>query len=224
MQMTVEWIEEIPTRKRGNTSGRYLKTMRCIRCYPVKERRHIRFDVRYPMPVEKLASVPGHKNQTCEIWHHQQKRSVKCPSIGQKHFDPVEAVSSFLSNSGFNGGYSTLKRRYSRSPMASAVGARKEIPESILLRVQGEIFCAYSMSGSTGRYQKIKKYSELPCVLRKSRNAVMVRVGRRTSVGYPEQPGHYWTRSQLPEVSTQVRTSIFPISPAELLRIWRKSG
>ena len=44
----VEWIERSLTRKRGNMSGRYLKTMRCIRCYPVKRAVYIRFDVRGP--------------------------------------------------------------------------------------------------------------------------------------------------------------------------------
>ena len=65
-------------------------------------------------------------------------------------FDPVEAVSSFLSDSGFDGRiFHTEETIFTVSDASSAVGApEEEILKSILLRVnRGEYFALALMSG-----------------------------------------------------------------------------
>ncbi|MDO9543703.1 MAG: YbaK/EbsC family protein, partial [Synergistaceae bacterium] len=83
-------------------------------------------------------------------------------------FDPVEAVSKYLSNSGFNGRiFHTEETIFTVSDASSAVGApEEEILKSILLRVnRGEYFALALMSGinrvDTKKIKKIMGVSHL---------------------------------------------------------------
>ena len=146
-------------------------------------------------------------------------------------FDPVEAVSSFLSNSGFNGRiFHTEETIFTVSDAASAVGApEEEILKSILLRVnRGEYFALALMSGvNRVDTKKIKKILGASHVSFANPEECCewsgFRPGGVPPVGYPEQP-----RSLLDEdlfnysevwAAAGTDHTFFPISPAELLRI-----
>jgi prolyl-tRNA editing enzyme YbaK/EbsC (Cys-tRNA(Pro) deacylase) len=146
-------------------------------------------------------------------------------------FDPVEAVSSFLSDSGFDGRiFHTEETIFTVSDAASAVGApEEEILKSILLRVnRGEYFALALMSGvNRVDTKKIKKILGASHVSFANPEECCewsgFRPGGVPPVGYPEQP-----RSLLDEdlfnysevwAAAGTDHAFFPISPAELLRI-----
>lgn len=111
-------------------------------------------------------------------------------------FDPVEAVSSFLSDSGFDGRiFHTEETIFTVSDASSAVGApEEEILKSILLRVnRGEYFALALMSGvNRVDTKKIKRMLGASHVSFANPEECSewsgFKPGGVPPVGYPEQP------------------------------------
>lgn len=138
-------------------------------------------------------------------------------------FDPVEAVSSFLSDSGFDGRiFHTEETIFTVSDASSAVGApEEEILKSILLRVnRGEYFALALMSGvNRVDTKKIKRMLGASHVSFANPEECSewsgFKPGGVPPVGYPEQPRSFldedlfnYSEVRLP----QARTMHFSLS------------
>ena len=146
-------------------------------------------------------------------------------------FDPVEAVSSFLSDSGFDGRiFHTEETIFTVSDASSAVGApEEEILKSILLRVnRGEYFALALMSGvNRVDTKKIKRMLGASHVSFANPEECSewsgFKPGGVPPVGYPEQPRSFLDEDlfNYSEVWAAAGTdhAFFPIPPAELMRI-----
>lgn len=146
-------------------------------------------------------------------------------------FQPVQAVSKFLEDSGYNGKIlHTEATIFTVTDASSAVGAPEpEILKSILLRVnRGEYFALALMSGvnrvETKKIKKILGASHVSFADPENCYAWSgFHPGGVPPVGYPEQP-----RTLLDEdlfihetvwAAAGTDHAFFPISPEELLKI-----
>lgn len=154
-----------------------------------------------------------------------------CVLRSAKNFDPVEAVSRYLSNSGFDGRiFHAEETIFTVSDASSAVGApEEEILKSILLRVnRGECFALALMSGinrvDTKKIKKIIGASHVSFANpEECTNWSGFKPGGVPPVGYPEQPRTLLDEElfNYSEVWAAAGTDheFFPISPEELMRI-----
>jgi Uncharacterized conserved protein len=125
-----------------------------------------------------------------------------CILKAAEDFDPVEAVSRYLSNSGFDGRiFHTEETIFTVSDASSAVGApEEEILKSILLRVnRGEYFALALMSGiNRVDTKKIKKSWESPMYLSQIRKSAVT--GQDSNLeefrllGIPSSQRRCWTK------------------------------
>lgn len=146
-------------------------------------------------------------------------------------FDPVEAVSRYLSDSQFNGKiFHTKDTIFTVSDASSAVGApEEEILKSILLRInRGDFFALALMSGvNRVDTKKIKKMLKVTHVSFANPEECSVLSGFKPGgvppVGYPEQPMTLIDEDlfKYSEVWAAAGTdhAFFPISPKELMRV-----
>ncbi len=146
-------------------------------------------------------------------------------------FDPVGAVSTYLTESGFSGRiFHTEKTIFTVSDASIAVGApEEEILKSILLRVnRGEYFVLALMSGvnrvDTKKIKKILGASHISFANPEECSKWSgFRPGGVPPVGYPEQPNSFLDEDlfNYDEVWAAAGTdhAFFPISPQELMRI-----
>ena len=154
-----------------------------------------------------------------------------CILKAAEDFDPVVAVSRYLSNSGFDGRiFHTEETIFTVSDASSAVGAPVgEILKSILLRVnRGEYFALALMSGinrvDTKKIKKIMGVSHVSFANpEECSNWSGFKPGGVPPVGYPEQPKTLLDEDlfKYSEVWAAAGTDheFFPISPEELMRI-----
>ena len=154
-----------------------------------------------------------------------------CILKAAEDFDPVEAVSRYLSNSGFDGRiFHTEETIFTVSDASSAVGApEEEILKSILLRVnRGEYFALALMSGinrvDTKKIKKIMGVSHVSFANpEECSNWSGFKPGGVPPVGYPEQPKTLLDEDlfKYSEVwaAVGIDHEFFPISPEELMRI-----
>ena len=154
-----------------------------------------------------------------------------CLLRASEDFDPVGAVSSYLSASGFEGRiFHTEETIFTVSDASSAVGApEEEILKSILLRVnRGEYFALALMSGinrvDTKKIKKIMGVSHVSFANpEECSNWSGFKPGGVPPVGYPEQPKTLLDEDlfKYSEVWAAAGTDheFFPISPEELMRI-----
>lgn len=146
-------------------------------------------------------------------------------------FDPVEAVSNFLSGAGFCGSIiRTENTIFTVSDASLAVGApEEEILKSILLRInRGEYFALALMSGiNRVDTKKIKKLLGVSHISFANPEECLLWSGFRPGgvppVGYPEQPRTFLDEDlfRYPVVWAAAGTdhAFFPIPPDELRRI-----